>query len=640
MRKKISFQLNRPSVLSGTLASVFLLGYGTLAFGQPIIQPNPQSDTELRVNDEHCAVVIPQTVAFGPQEASTSDCGDRSVIDVLWVYTPAALADIGSEALIELFCTINIEDVNTTFANSQLPFSTRTVGVVPTQYDESGDHLALIQGQSDGVMDEIHAIRDLVAADIVVLITVDGYCGLAYVAPNNESLGFQKVSSGCLVSTSAFRHELGHNLGSKHWASNTGGFFSYSAGHVLTLGDGSTQGTVMGGNSLPYFSNPRVNYQGVPTGIEVGSPDAADNWLAFMQTVPMVADFRCSGDCNANDIDDATEIASGMAQDCDNNGVPDECQQDINMNGTIDACEELPVAIRVPEDIPSLQLAISLAESGVHEIVVGPGTWTGPLNTFGKAIVIRSSQGPQATTLDGQNTSRVISIRSGETSQTVIDGFTISNGTAYNGAGILIENASPTIRNCIFRNNVAGYAGGGMRITNGNPLIIDCVFEMNTATWGGAVSAWSGTPVFERSSFSENTARDTGRGGAISSWTSNTSFIDCEFQKNSSAFSGGAIFNVDGGGANTPLISRSLFCENSPDHINTSQWIDGGKNSFASICPCTADLTKDGIVNFFDVSAFLAAFKNKDPIADFTEDGNFDFFDVSEFIDAYSVGCP
>ena len=56
--------------------------------------------------------------------------------------------------------------------------------------------------------------------------------------------------------------------------------------------------------------------------------------------------------------------------------------------------------------------------------------------------------------------------------------------------------------------------------------------------------------------------------------------------------------------------------------------------------PCPADLTGDGMLNFFDVSAFLSAYNSMDPIADFTGDGMFNFFDVSAFLSAYNAGCP
>ncbi len=56
--------------------------------------------------------------------------------------------------------------------------------------------------------------------------------------------------------------------------------------------------------------------------------------------------------------------------------------------------------------------------------------------------------------------------------------------------------------------------------------------------------------------------------------------------------------------------------------------------------PCPADFTGDGNLNFFDVSAFLAAFAAQDPAADFTGDGDFNFFDVSAFLKAFAAGCP
>jgi FG-GAP repeat len=55
---------------------------------------------------------------------------------------------------------------------------------------------------------------------------------------------------------------------------------------------------------------------------------------------------------------------------------------------------------------------------------------------------------------------------------------------------------------------------------------------------------------------------------------------------------------------------------------------------------CAADLTGDGVLNFFDVSAFLQGFASQDPIADFTGDGLFNFFDVSAFLIAFAAGCP
>ncbi len=56
--------------------------------------------------------------------------------------------------------------------------------------------------------------------------------------------------------------------------------------------------------------------------------------------------------------------------------------------------------------------------------------------------------------------------------------------------------------------------------------------------------------------------------------------------------------------------------------------------------PCPADLTGDGVLNFFDVSAFLGAYSAQLPQADFTGDGIYNFFDVSAFLGLYTAGCP
>ncbi len=55
---------------------------------------------------------------------------------------------------------------------------------------------------------------------------------------------------------------------------------------------------------------------------------------------------------------------------------------------------------------------------------------------------------------------------------------------------------------------------------------------------------------------------------------------------------------------------------------------------------CAADFTNDGQLDFFDISAFLIAFTESNPLADFTGDGEFDFFDISELLSAFQLGCP
>jgi FG-GAP repeat len=91
-------------------------------------------------------------------------------------------------------------------------------------------------------------------------------------------------------------------------------------------------------------------------------------------------------------------------------------------------------------------------------------------------------------------------------------------------------------------------------------------------------------------------------------------------------------------------ISGNIAIGGAPAHDGTSfntnetgaayvYQVDGGAD-------CPADLSGDGALNFFDVSAFLTAFGAGDAAADFTGDGVFNFFDVSAFLIAFAEGCP
>jgi len=95
-------------------------------------------------------------------------------------------------------------------------------------------------------------------------------------------------------------------------------------------------------------------------------------------------------------------------------------------------------------------------------------------------------------------------------------------------------------------------------------------------------------------------------------------------------------------------ISSHLFTLNAQSGVATDLGVvqaDGTWDAVTLVidepsASCPADLTGDGALDFFDISAFLAAFSSNDPAADFNADGMFDFFDVSAFLGAFAAGCP
>jgi hypothetical protein len=97
------------------------------------------------------------------------------------------------------------------------------------------------------------------------------------------------------------------------------------------------------------------------------------------------------------------------------------------------------------------------------------------------------------------------------------------------------------------------------------------------------------------------------------------------------------------GGHPNNLISHDFNRDGLPDVLVTCGYertVRIHLNQCATITACPPDLNMDGELDFFDISAFIVAFSQTDPIADFNADGDFDFFDVSAFIVAFNAGCP
>ncbi|MHC4904038.1 MAG: right-handed parallel beta-helix repeat-containing protein [Planctomycetota bacterium] len=131
----------------------------------------------------------------------------------------------------------------------------------------------------------------------------------------------------------------------------------------------------------------------------------------------------------------------------------------------------------------SIQTAIDNAVD-TDEIVVAPGTYSSLLiNFLGKAITLRSSDGPEVTIIDANGRPTVITCDSGEGPDTVLDGFTLTGGRScscwHHGGGMTNISSDPTVTNCIITGNPAG---GGMFNLDSSPTVTNCVFSGND--WG------------------------------------------------------------------------------------------------------------------------------------------------------------
>ena len=155
-------------------------------------------------------------------------------------------------------------------------------------------------------------------------------------------------------------------------------------------------------------------------------------------------------------------------------------------------CAALPyparaAVIRVPTDQPTIQAAINAAVAG-DTVLVAPGTYTENINFLGKAITVKSEQGPEVTIIDGSRSGPVAMFASGEGRESVLSGFTLTNGVAAagfpsfdDGGGVFIGGSSPTITGNIITRNFA-CNGAGIAISGGSPLIQGNTISRNERT--------------------------------------------------------------------------------------------------------------------------------------------------------------
>ncbi len=196
-----------------------------------------------------------------------------------------------------------------------------------------------------------------------------------------------------------------------------------------------------------------------------------------------------------------------------------------------------------------IQAKIDRAVDG-DVIVVADGIYTQPgnrgLNFRGKAITLRSEGGPEKCIIGCQGTDRAFCFTSGEGPDTVIEGFTITNGwSEYGGGAIFCYNDSnPTIRNCILLANATAFFGGAIRCHASSPTIVNCVFAGNSAgLHGGAL--YAGGQV-----------RETAHGNLV---TSDPALFSCLFISNIAEQFGGAMHFADGA---SPLVRNLTVCRN------------------------------------------------------------------------------
>ena len=222
--------------------------------------------------------------------------------------------------------------------------------------------------------------------------------------------------------------------------------------------------------------------------------------------------------------------------------------------------------IHVPADQATIQAAINVAVTG-DTVLVAPGTYFENINFSGKAITLTSQQGPQVTIIDGGQLGAVVTFASGEGSQSVLSGLTLQHGRAsFNGGGVNIQNASPTITGNIITHNDAGASGGGISSSFGSPIIQGNTITNNSQTPGYSGGNGGGIYIGGASAAQvigntiSNNSEAQGSGGGIALFAAGTPTLRNNIISNNSAYSqGGGIWLVNESNA---LIVENLIAGN------------------------------------------------------------------------------
>ncbi len=254
---------------------------------------------------------------------SPSFTGDEGpvVIDLMIVYTPAAAVWAAArEGGINntIAAVMNMSQLALDNSNTHIVLNLVHSAEVDYVEMHSNDDLHNLTYNSDGYMDEVHTWRDAYGADVVVLLEETDFTGGLGWLLNNSSgspgYAFSLTRVQQASRTYTVIHEIGHNMGAHHhkeqttqpgptswwnWTEN-----EWSAGWRWTGTDNGKYCSVMTYESgdyfsdgvkhtrVPYFSDPNISYQGMPTGDAVD----ADNARTLREMKTVVSNYREGSD--------------------------------------------------------------------------------------------------------------------------------------------------------------------------------------------------------------------------------------------------------------------------------------------------------------------------------------------------------
>jgi hypothetical protein len=221
-----------------------------------------------------------------------------NTLNVLVVYTASAAAatsNIGS--LIQLA----VDETNVSYLNSGININMVRVHTAQVTYNEArrsfSQHVSALRSTTDGIMDNVHALRDTYAADVVVLVVNDSEaCGIASSIGSTATSAFAVAHYSCITGYYSFGHEVGHLQGARHDRYVDASTTPYAYGHGFIPSTKNWRTVMAYGNNcsnctrIQWWSNPLVNYP--LTGQAMGTAQYEDNARVLNTTAATMAGYR------------------------------------------------------------------------------------------------------------------------------------------------------------------------------------------------------------------------------------------------------------------------------------------------------------------------------------------------------------
>ena len=240
-----------------------------------------------------------------------------------------------------------------------------------------------------------------------------------------------------------------------------------------------------------------------------------------------------------------------------------------------DTGEEEVLGCLIEEQFASIQDQIDAASDG-DTVLIQPGTYTGNINFKGKNIVVGSlylttgdASYIQQTIIDANKNGSVVKFENDEGPEAVLAGVTLTNGSAYQGGGIYVNGASPTLRDLVITGNqvlsctegplTVTAAGGGIYLSNSEAILNNVSLNGNKSEIsGGGIFCQTSSPSFRNITVAEDTASD---GGGIYLMASNPEMVRMWLTNNVGDRGAGIFFSLS-----NPTLENVIVAQNVAAH--------------------------------------------------------------------------